>query len=349
MLQRIYGTAFFKKADLEEHLRLLEEAKKRDHRKLGQELQLFMFSEEAPGMPFYLPKGQVIRHELERFLRQLQKEAGYDEVRTPFMLNQRLWEQSGHWEHYHENMYFVKVDEERFALKPMSCPGHMLIFKNKLHSYRDLPLRMAEFGQVHRHEYSGALHGMLRVRTFCQDDAHIFVTPEQIEAEINSALRLIDHVYRVFGFDYSIELSTRPEASMGEDELWNKAEAALENVLRDSKRPYRINAGDGAFYGPKIDFHIKDALKRSHQCATVQLDFQLPEKFALAYIDQGGEQKRPIVIHRAIFGSMDRFIGILTEHYGGHFLFGLRLFKYKSFLFLLTFIAPMPNKSKRGY
>lgn len=319
VLQRVYGIAFQKKKDLEAHLHMLEEAAKRDHRKLGKQLELFMFSEEAPGMPFYLPKGQIVRNELERFSRELQTNAGYAEVRTPFMMNQRLWEQSGHWDHYRDNMYFSEVDDTAFAMKPMNCPGHMLIFKNSLYSYRDLPIRMAEFGQVHRHEYSGALNGMLRVRTFCQDDAHIFVREDQIESEIKEAIRLIDEVYRTFGFEYTVELSTRPEDSSGEDSVWDMSENALKHVLEDLGLPYEVNAGDGAFYGAKIDFHIKDALKRSHQCATIQLDFQMPEKFDLTYINEHNEKVRPVVIHRAVFGSIDRFFGILIEHFGGAF------------------------------
>ena len=319
VLQRVYGVAFQKKKDLEAHLHMLEEAAKRDHRKLGKQLELFMFSEEAPGMPFYLPKGQIVRNELERFSRELQTNAGYAEVRTPFMMNQRLWEQSGHWDHYRDNMYFSEVDHTAFAMKPMNCPGHMLIFKNSLYSYRDLPIRMAEFGQVHRHEYSGALNGMLRVRTFCQDDAHIFVREDQIESEIKEAIRLIDEVYRTFGFEYTVELSTRPEDSSGEDSVWEMSENTLKHVLEDLGLPYEVNAGDGAFYGAKIDFHIKDALKRSHQCATIQLDFQMPEKFDLTYINEHNEKVRPVVIHRAVFGSIDRFFGILIEHFGGAF------------------------------
>jgi threonyl-tRNA synthetase len=319
MLQRIYGVAFASKKELEEYFVFLEEAEKRNHRKLGKELELFMFSEEAPGMPFYLANGQIIRNELESYLRNLQTKFDYQEVRTPLMMNQRLWEQSGHWDHYKENMYFTQVDNQSFALKPMNCPGHMLIFKNDLHSYRDLPIRMAEFGQVHRHEFSGALNGLLRVRTFCQDDAHIFVTPQQIEDEITLALKIIDEVYQVFGFQYDIELSTRPDNYMGDIELWNQAEAALENVLQNLGFPYTINEGDGAFYGPKIDIHIKDAIHRSHQCATVQLDFQLPEKFDLTYINEQNEKVRPVVIHRAVFGSIDRFLGILIEHFSGAF------------------------------
>ncbi|WP_141505468.1 threonine--tRNA ligase [Paenibacillus luteus] len=319
MLQRIYGTSFPKKAQLDEHLEMLEEAKKRDHRKLGKELELFMFSEEAPGMPFYLPNGMTIRTELENLIRGLQRQRDYDEVRTPFMMNRRMWEQSGHWDHYKDNMYFTDVDDTPYALKPMNCPGHMLIFKNSLHSYRELPIRMAEFGQVHRHEYSGALNGMMRVRTFCQDDAHIFVRPDQIEEEINKAIALIDHVYNVFGFEFKIELSTRPDDSMGSEELWDQAEQSLRSVLDNRNIAYRVNEGDGAFYGPKIDFHILDALKRSWQCGTIQLDFQMPEKFDLSYIGEDNQKHRPVVIHRAVYGSIDRFIGILTEHFSGAF------------------------------
>ncbi|EJW20144.1 threonine--tRNA ligase [Paenibacillus alvei] len=319
MLQRVYGTAFAKKDQLDDYLHMLKEAKKRDHRKLGTELGLFMFSEEAPGMPFYLPNGMIIRTELEDFARGLQRRRGYDEVRTPLMMNNRLWEQSGHWDHYKDNMYFTKVDDTTFALKPMNCPGHMLIYKNEMHSYRELPIRLGEFGQVHRHVMSGALNGMLRVRTFCQDDAHLFVRPDQIEEEIGKVMALIDHIYNVFGFEYKIELSTRPEDSMGSEELWNEAERALQTVLDKRGVAYRINEGDGAFYGPKIDFHILDALKRSWQCGTIQLDFQMPEKFDLSYIGEDSLKHRPVVIHRAVYGSIDRFIGILTEHYAGAF------------------------------
>ncbi|MBJ8093435.1 threonine--tRNA ligase [Bacillus cereus] len=319
VLQRIYGVAFASQKELENYLHFVEEAAKRNHRKLGSELELFMFSEEAPGMPFYLPKGQIIRNELEAFLRKIQNEYNYQEVRTPFMMNQELWEKSGHWGHYKDNMYFSEVDHKSFALKPMNCPGHMLMFKNKLHSYRELPIRMCEFGQVHRHEFSGALNGLLRVRTFCQDDAHLFVTPEQIEDEIKSVMAQIDYVYKTFGFEYEVELSTRPEDSMGDDKLWEQAEAALANVLQSLNYKYRLNEGDGAFYGPKIDFHIKDALNRSHQCGTIQLDFQMPEKFDLNYIDENNEKRRPVVIHRAVLGSLDRFLAILIEHFGGAF------------------------------
>jgi len=319
MLQRIYGVLFAGKEELDAYLKQQEEAKARDHRKLGRELELFMFSEEAPGMPFYLPKGAVLRAQLEGFSRELQLERGYVEVRTPFLMNQRMWEQSGHWDHYRDNMYFTEADDARFALKPMNCPGHMLIYGNELHSYRELPIRLCEFGQVHRHELSGALNGMMRVRTFCQDDAHLFVRPDQIAEEIGGILDLIDRIYRVFGFSYTMELSTRPEDSMGSPELWEQAEAALASVLDHRGSDYRINPGDGAFYGPKIDFHIHDAIGRSWQCATVQLDFQMPEKFDLHYIGEDGGKHRPVVIHRAVYGSIDRFMGILIEHYGGQF------------------------------
>lgn len=319
MLQRIYGVAFASKEDLQAHFKFLEEAEKRNHRKLGKELELFMFSEEAPGMPFYLTNGKVIRRELEHFLREVQTMYGYEEVETPLMMNQRLWEQSGHWQHYQEHMYVTQVDNQQFALKPMNCPGHMLIYKNALRSYRDLPIRMAEFGHVHRHEFSGALNGLLRVRSFCQDDAHLFVRPDQIEREIELALQIIDHVYRVFDFDYTIELSTRPEDYMGDLEVWNEAEAALSRVLEKRGVAYTVNEGDGAFYGPKIDIYIQDAIQRSHQCATVQLDFQLPEKFDLTYVNEQNEKVRPVVIHRAVFGSLDRFLGILIEHFNGAF------------------------------
>jgi threonyl-tRNA synthetase len=341
MLQRVYGVGFPSKEALDEYFVFIDEAQKRNHRRLGNELELFMFSEEAPGMPFYLNNGQKIRNELEFFLRQLQHSYDYEEVRTPIMMNRKLWEQSGHWDHYKDNMYFSEVDDQSFALKPMNCPGHMLIYKNKLHSYRDLPIRMAEFGQVHRHEFSGALNGMLRVRTFCQDDAHIFVTPGQIEEEIKSAMKLIDHVYSTFGFEYEIELSTRPDDSMGEEALWDKAEDSLTHVLDQLGYKYTINEGDGAFYGPKIDIHIKDALKRSHQCATVQLDFQMPEKFDLHYIDESNQKVRPVVIHRAVFGSIDRFLGILIEHFAGAFPAWLAPVQ--------VCVIPVSNQYHRGY
>ncbi|RED59432.1 threonine--tRNA ligase [Cohnella phaseoli] len=319
MLQRIYGAAFASEAELKQFLSWQEEAARRDHRKLGKQLQLIHFSEEAPGMPFYLPKGAVVRQELENLSRQFLRKYDYEEVRTPLIMNRQMWEQSGHWEHYRDNMYFSELDNHQFAVKPMNCPGHMLIYKSQLRSYRDLPIRLAEFGQVHRHEFSGALNGLFRVRTFCQDDAHIFVRPDQIEEEIGRAIAMIQEMYGLFGFEYSLELSTRPDDSMGSDEQWGEAEAALAQVLKNSGLPYRINPGDGAFYGPKIDFHIKDALNRSHQCATVQLDFQMPEKFGLAYVDEKNEKRTPIVIHRAIYGSIDRFMGILIEHYAGAF------------------------------
>ncbi|MFC4770881.1 threonine--tRNA ligase [Enterococcus hermanniensis] len=319
MLQRINGAVFAEKSELDGYLEFLAESEKRSHQKLGKELDLFMFSEEAPGMPFYLENGLIIRNELQKFLRELQAKYEYKEVQTPLIMNQRLWEQSGHWDHYKDNMYFTKVGDEDYALKPMNCPGHCLIFKDRKRSYRDLPIRMAEFGQVHRHEFSGALNGLLRVRTFCQDDAHIFVRRDQIEQEIALALKIIDEVYKIFGFEYSVELSTRPDDFMGEIELWDEAEASLGKVLTDLGYKYNINEGDGAFYGPKIDIHIKDALNRSHQCATVQLDFQMPGKFDLSYIDENNQPARPVMIHRAVFGSLDRFLGILIEHYAGAF------------------------------
>lgn len=323
MLQRVTGVVFAEKAQLLAHLDYLEESEKRSHQKLGKELDLFMFSEEAPGMPFYLENGLIIRNELQKFLRELQAKYDYKEVKTPLILNQRLWERSGHWDHYKNNMYFTKVADEDYALKPMNCPGHCLIYKDRKRSYRDLPMRMAEFGQVHRHEFSGALNGLLRVRTFCQDDAHIFVRRNQIEQEIALALKIIDEVYKIFGFEYGVELSTRPDDFMGEIELWDEAEASLGKVLTDLGYKYNINEGDGAFYGPKIDIHIKDALNRSHQCATVQLDFQMPEKFDLTYVDENNQEAQPVMIHRAVFGSLDRFLGILIEHYAGLFPFWL--------------------------
>ncbi|SFS72166.1 threonine--tRNA ligase [Marininema halotolerans] len=319
MLQRVYGTIWPNSSQLKEHLQSLEEAKKRDHRKIGKEQELFMFAEEAPGMPFYLPKGMALRQQLESFVCRIFQESGYQEVQTPLMMNRKLWEASGHWEHYRENMYETTVDDTNFALKPMSCPGHMMIFKQKRRSYRDLPLRFAEFGHVHRHEYSGALQGLFRVRAFTQDDAHLFVRPDQVKEEVAQTMNLIDRIYSAFGFKWSVELSTRPVDSMGEENLWVEAENALTAVLRERGAAYRINEGDGAFYGPKIDFHIRDALGRSHQCATIQLDFQMPEKFDLTYIGEDNQRHRPIVIHRAVMGSIDRFLGILVEHYGGGF------------------------------
>lgn len=295
------------------------EAEKRNHRKLGQQLELFMSSEEAPGMPFFLPKGMVIRNELEYFWKQKHHLAGYQEIKTPIMMKQELWEQSGHWDHYHENMYFSKVDDQNYAIKPMNCPGAVLIFNNKRRSYRELPIRYGELGLVHRHELSGSLNGLLRVRSFTQDDAHIFVREDQIESEIDKVLELVDEFYSEFGFSYKIELSTRPEKYMGSEEIWDKAEAALESVLKKKELPFQINHGDGAFYGPKIDYHILDSLGRSWQCGTVQLDFQMPEKFNCQYIGEDNKYHIPIMIHRAIYGSLERFMAILIEHYAGDF------------------------------
>lgn len=317
MLTRIYGVTFPKKEDLDEHLHLLEEAKKRDHRKLGRELDLFSFSEDAPGMPIYHPRGMILRNQLESFWRREHEKAGYDEIKTPIILNRRMWEQSGHWDHYHENMYFTKVDDIDFALKPMNCPGGMIVYKTKLRSYRDLPIRLGELGLVHRHEFSGALNGLLRVRSFTQDDAHLFVLPEQIEDELNGVISLVDYFYKIFGFTYNVELSTRPENSMGSDEQWEQATTALQNVLDKRGIDYKINEGDGAFYGPKIDFHVKDCLKRTWQCGTVQLDFQLPEKFDLSYVGDDNQKHRPVTLHRVIYGSMERFMALLIEHYAG--------------------------------
>lgn len=319
MLQRIYGTAFPRKEMLEEYLHLLEEARKRDHRKLGRELDLFSFHEEAPGFPFYHPRGIIVRRELEKFWREEHQKAGYQEVETPIILNRFLWEQSGHWEHYREDMYFTKIDGQDYAVKPMNCPGSMLIYRTGMHSYRDFPLRMAEMGLVHRHEKSGTLHGLMRVRCFTQDDAHIFMLPEQIEDEVAGVIELVDRFYRVFGFNYHVELSTRPEKSMGSDEMWEKATSALQSVLDKRGMPYKINEGDGAFYGPKIDFHLQDSLGRTWQCGTIQLDFQMPEKFDLSYIGPDGQKHRPAMIHRVVYGSMERFLALLIEHYGGAF------------------------------
>lgn len=319
MLQRVYGVAFSNKELLEKYLHNLEEAKKRDHRKLGKELKLFTFMNEGPGFPFFLPKGVVLKNTLIDFWRKLHYDAGYVEVETPIMLNKNLWETSGHWYHYKENMYTSMIDEEEFALKPMNCPGGMLVYKSEAHSYRDFPMRVGELGRVHRHELSGALHGLMRVRAFTQDDAHIFMLPDQIKSEIKGVIDLIDKVYSIFGFKYSIELSTRPEDSMGSDEDWNLAEESLKGALNELNLDYIINEGDGAFYGPKIDFHLEDSLGRTWQCGTIQLDFQLPQRFELDYIGKDGEKHRPIVIHRVIFGSIERFIGILIEHFAGKF------------------------------
>ncbi|MGI6225797.1 MAG: threonine--tRNA ligase [Peptococcales bacterium] len=319
MLQRIYGTSFPKKSELDEYLFRLEEAKRRDHRKLGQELELFTILDEGPGFPFFFPKGMVIRNELENFWRELHKESGYQEIKTPIILNQELWERSGHWQHYKDNMYFTEIDETKYAIKPMNCPGSILIYNSKMHSYRELPLRLGELGLVHRHELSGALHGLMRVRAFTQDDAHIYMLPSQIIQEIKGVIDLTDKIYKLFGFEYHIELSTKPEKAMGSDEMWEKATNALELALKEKGMKYFVNEGDGAFYGPKIDFHLKDSLGRTWQCGTIQLDFQFPEKFNLNYIGEDGEKHRPVMVHRTIFGSIERFIGILTEHFAGAF------------------------------
>ncbi len=320
MLQRIYGICFDQEEDLKEHLYLLEEAKKRDHKKLGRELELFMMSEYGPGFPFFLPNGMILRNILENYWYQEHTREGYQFIKTPIMLSKELWELSGHWENYSENMYTTKIDDRDFAIKPMNCPGGMLVYKNSLHSYKDLPLRIGELGQVHRHEASGALNGLFRVRTFTQDDAHIFMREDQIEEEIVRLIRFIDRVYAVFGLTYNIELSTRPEKKyIGELEVWNKAEAALEAACHAAGKDCKINPGDGAFYGPKLDFHLNDSLGRVWQCGTIQLDMNLPERFDLTYVDSDGTKKRPIMLHRVIFGSIERFIGILIEHYGGNF------------------------------
>jgi threonyl-tRNA synthetase len=319
MLQRIYGTSFAKKSELDEYLFRLEEAKKRDHRKLGQELKLYTVMDEGPGFPFFFAKGMVIRNELENYWRQIHRAWHYDEIKTPIILNRQLWERSGHWYHYRENMYTTIIDEEDYAIKPMNCPGAILVYNSELHSYRDLPIRIAELGLVHRHELSGALHGLMRVRSFTQDDAHIFCLPEQITEEVIGVIDLVDSVYKLFGFPYHVELSTKPEKSMGSDEDWERATSALEKALRDKGIEYKINPGDGAFYGPKIDFHLQDSLGRTWQCGTIQLDFQLPEKFELTYVGEDGQRHRPVMIHRVAFGSIERFIGILTEHYAAAF------------------------------
>ncbi len=319
MLTRIYGTAYTKNSELKAYVHMLEEAKKRDHRKLGKELNLFMFSEEGPGFPFFLPKGMVLKNTLMEYWREIHEREGYVEISTPMILNRHLWETSGHWDHYKENMYTTQIDGEDFAIKPMDCPGGMLVYKSQPRSYRELPLRLAEVGLVHRHEKSGALHGLMRVRCFNQDDAHIFMTPEQIRDEIKGVVRLISEVYELFGFQYFIELSTRPEDSMGSDEDWEMATNGLREALEDMNLDYTINEGDGAFYGPKIDFHLVDAIGRTWQCGTIQLDFQLPQRFEAEYIGADGEIHRPIMIHRVCFGSIERFIGILTEHFAGKF------------------------------
>ncbi len=319
MLTRIYGTAFDKKSDMDEYFAMIEEAKKRDHIKLGKELKLFAFLNEGKGFPFFLPNGMTLKNTLIDFWRQIHKREGYVEVQTPIILNRSLWETSGHWDHYQGNMYTTKIDDEDCAIKPMNCPGGLLVYKLSPHSYKDFPIRMGELGLVHRHEKSGQLHGLMRVRCFTQDDAHIFMLPEQITSEIKGVVRIIDEVYTLFGFKYHIELSTRPENSMGSDEDWEAATSALKAALDELNLPYEINEGDGAFYGPKIDFHLEDSLGRTWQCGTIQLDFQLPQRFEIDYVGEDGQKHRPIMIHRVVFGSIERFIGILIEHFGGKF------------------------------
>ena len=319
MLQRIYGTAFEKKEELDAYLHMLEEAAKRDHRKLGKELGLFVIKEEGPGFPFFLPKGMALRNELENFWREVHHDFEYDEIRTPIILNKQLWETSGHWEHYRENMYTTIIDDEEYAIKPMNCPGGILVYQNEMHSYRDLPLRYAELGLVHRHELSGALHGLFRVRAFTQDDAHVFMLPEQMQSELMKVIELFDRIYSQFGLKYHVELSTKPDNAMGDDAIWEAATEALRNAIEAKGLDYVINPGDGAFYGPKLDYHIEDSLGRTWQCGTIQLDMNLPERFNVEYIGEDGQKHRTIMIHRACFGSMERFIGILTEHYAGAF------------------------------
>ncbi|MEA1939368.1 MAG: threonine--tRNA ligase [Candidatus Caldatribacteriota bacterium] len=319
MLQRIYGTSFNKRSALDDYLKLMEEAKKRDHRKIGKSLKLFSFHEEGIGFPFFHPKGMILRNILEDYWKEEHQKAGYAEVKTPIILNKSLWIQSGHWDHYKENMYFTKIDEEDYAIKPMNCPGGILIYKCDLHSYRDLPLRVGELGLVHRHELSGVLHGLFRARSFTQDDAHIYMTPEQIKDEIKGVIDLTDRIYKTFGFDYRVELSTKPENAMGSNEIWEKATNSLEETLIEKKINYTINEGDGAFYGPKIDFHLEDCIGRNWQCGTIQIDFNMPEKFDLYYINKEGEKERPVMLHRTILGSIERFIGILIENYAGAF------------------------------
>ena len=319
MLQRIYGTAFPKQSLLEEYLHRIEEAKRRDHRKLGMELDLFSIHEEGPGFPFFHPKGMVLRNELEKYWREEHQKRNYHEIRTPVILNRSLWEQSGHWDHYRENMYFTKIDEGDYAVKPMNCPGSMLVYRNRPHSYRELPVRMAELGLVHRHELSGVLHGLMRVRCFTQDDAHIFMLPGQVKEEIIGVINLINDFYEVFGFKYHVELSTKPEKAIGSEEIWQMATNTLQAAIEEIGLPYKVNEGDGAFYGPKIDFHLEDCLGRTWQCGTIQLDFQMPELFDLTYVGEDGQKHRPVMIHRVVFGSIERFIGILTEHFGGAF------------------------------
>lgn len=323
MLTRIYGTAFLTKDELKRHLEMLKEAEKRDHRRIGKEMELFMLSEEGLGFPFFLPNGMIIKNELISYWREIHEANGYREISTPMMLNRRLWETSGHWEHYKDKMYSSEIDGDTFCIKPMNCPGGVIVYGSRPHSYRELPIRLGELGVVHRNELKGTLHGLFRVRCLTQDDAHIFMREEQVKGEIAGVISLIDSVYKKFGFSYSLELSTRPEDSMGSDEDWEMAERGLREALELCGKEYEVNEGDGAFYGPKIDFHLKDSLDRTWQCGTIQLDFQLPKNFDLSYIDEKGEKRRPIMIHRVCFGSVERFIGILTEHYGGRFPFWL--------------------------
>ncbi|NME28653.1 threonine--tRNA ligase [Megasphaera hexanoica] len=319
MLQRIYGTAFEKKSDLDDYLHMLEEAEKRDHRKLGKQLDLFSFHEEGPGFPFFHAKGMVLRKTLLKLWYELHDEAEYDEISTPTILSRHLWEQSGHWDHYRENMYFTTIDDEPYAIKPMNCPGGILVYKSNVHSYRDFPMRMAELGLVHRHELHGALHGLFRVRCFTQDDAHIFMLPSQMKQEISGVMDLIDKAYKIFGLDYHVELSTRPEDSMGSDEIWDLATKTLREVIEEKGVPFQINEGDGAFYGPKLDFHVKDSIGRTWQCGTIQLDMLMPERFDMTYIGEDGQKHRPVMVHRTVFGSVERFLGILIENYNGAF------------------------------
>lgn len=343
MLQRIYGTSFPTQDELEEYINRIEEAKRRDHRKIGKEMDLFVMMDEGPGFPFFMPNGMIIRNGLENFWRNEHTKRGYQEIKTPLILSEDLWHTSGHWDHYKDNMYFTKIDGKDFAIKPMNCPGALLSYKRKMYSYRDFPLRICELGQVHRHELSGALHGLMRVRTFTQDDAHLFMMPEQIKDEIIGVFHFIDFVYNLFGFKYHIELSTRPKDSLGSDEDWDLAEKALQEAMDSAKVPYVINKGDGAFYGPKLDFHLEDSIGRTWQCGTIQLDFQMPQRFDLTYTGADGEKHRPIMIHRVIFGSIERFIGILTEHTAGKFPLWLAPVQVK----LLTVAEKYEDYAKR--
>ncbi|MDD6920690.1 MAG: threonine--tRNA ligase [Eubacteriales bacterium] len=319
MLQRIYGISFPSQEELDDYLKKMEEAKKRDHRKIGREMDLYDIYEEGPGFPFFLPKGMIIRNQLEKFWREEHAKRGYSEIKTPLILNEDLWHTSGHWDNYKDNMYFTKIDEQNYAIKPMNCPGSMLVYKRRLHSYREFPIKMGELGQVHRHELSGALHGLMRVRTFTQDDAHILMLPEQVKEEVKNVIDFIDYMYGIFGFKYHVELSTRPEKYIGDIELWDRATDALRESMEEKGMEYVVNEGDGAFYGPKLDFHLEDSIGRTWQCGTVQLDYMMPERFELEYIGADGEKHRPVMIHRVLYGSIERFIGILTEHFAGKF------------------------------